>query len=195
MRYVYDNFKNVEIDLRQNSELLTEEFGINILYIRNAKFIRCKCFNDLNKNGDAKCPYCLGTGHLASVQKIKAIESSNIRPYSEESSLFKRNIGVTDQKSEIYYIRQQYNPKERDLILKVTWDKYGNPVDIIKVLEIINVYEMRGDNGRIELNGCVINNRTDLVTPYKKYLSILPKKIIRQINIGEKGVWPLMNKE
>lgn len=194
MNYIYDDFKNVEIDLRYNSELLTSEFGINVLYIRNAKFVRCKCFNDLNKTGDAKCPYCLGTGHLASVQKIKAIESSN-SAYSNLNSLLKTSIGVTDQKNEIYYIRQQYNPKERDLIIKVTWDKYGNPVDIVKVLEITNVYEMRGDNGRVELNGCVINNRTDLVTPYKNYLKILPRKIIRQINIGEKGVWPLMNKE
>ena len=60
--------------------------------------------------------------------------------------------------------------------MKVTWDKHGNPVDIVKVLEIVNVYEMRGDNGRVELNGCVVNDRTDLVRQYKAVLAALPKE-------------------
>lgn len=190
MKYIHDNFKNVEIDLRHDSELLTSEFGIYVLYIRNCKYVRCRCFNDLNKTGEADCPYCLGTGYLASVQKIKAIESSN-SAYADTSSIGKRPIGVTDMKNEVYYIRYQYNPKERDIILKVTWDKNGRPVDILKVLEITNVYEMRGDNGRVELNGCVINNRTDLVVPYRKYLSVIPKKLLYQISNGDKSVWPL----
>ena len=194
MKYVYDDFKNVEIDLRQNTDLLTDEFGIDVLFLKNVKFVRCKCFNDLNKNGDANCPYCLGTGHLASIQKIKTIESSN-GPYSDANSLQKLNIGVSDKKNEIYYIRQQYNPKERDVIIKVTWDKNGYPVDILKVLEIKNVWEMRGDNGRIEVNGCVINDRTDLVSPYKKYLKNIPKKALKAIVNGDKSIWPLMNKE
>lgn len=193
MNYTYDNFRNTEIDLRYNAEILTEEFGINILFLKNIKFVRCRCFNDLNKNGDANCPYCLGTGHLASIQKIKAIESSN-SPYSTNSSLLRQNIGVTDQKNEIYYIRQQYNPKERDVIIKVTWDKHGYPIEIQKVLEIQNVWEMRGDNGRNELNGCVINNRTDLVNSYQKYLNNIPKKALELIVNGEKSIWPLVNK-
>ena len=31
--------RNVEIDLRHDAELLTEEFGINVLYVRNCKFV------------------------------------------------------------------------------------------------------------------------------------------------------------
>ena len=140
---------NVEIDLRHESELLTNEFGIDVLYIRNCKFVRCRCFNDLNKTGDPNCKLCFGTGHFASIEKIKAIESAN-SAYSSDSSITQLPIGVTDQKSEVYYIRHPFVPKERDIILKVTWDKQGYPVDIIKVLEIINVYEMRGDKGRVE---------------------------------------------
>ena len=33
--------------------------------------------------------------------------------------------------------------KERDMILKVTWDKQGYPADVLQVLEITNVYEMQ----------------------------------------------------
>lgn len=181
--------RNVEIDLRHESKILTEEFGIHVLYVRNCKFVKCKCFDDLNKTGDAECPLCLGTGYFASIEKVKAIESSN-SAYSSTNSLTQTPIGVSDQKNEVYYIRQQFNPKERDMILKVTWDKNGNPVDIVKVLEIINVYEMRGDNGRVELNGCVINNRTDLVKPFSDLLRSLPKKAVSQLLKGGKYVWP-----
>jgi len=181
--------RNVEIDLRHDSELLSDEFGINVLYVRNCKFVRCTCFDDLNKVGDPNCKLCMGTGHFASIQKIKAIESSN-SAYSSNNSIKQTPIGVTDQKSEVYYIRHQFNPKERDMILKVTWDKQGNPVDVLKVLEIVNVYEMRGDKGRVELNGCLIDNRTDLVKPFSDVLSSLPKKAVSQLLKGGKYIWP-----
>lgn len=181
--------RNVEINLRHESEVLTGEFGINVLYIRNCKFVRCKCFNDLNKTGDPDCKLCMGTGHFASIEKIKAIESSN-SAYSSESSITQLPIGVTDQKNEVYYIQYPFVPKERDMILKVTWDKQGYPVDIVKVLEIVNIYEMRGDNGRVELNGCLVNDRTDLVKPFSKVLSSLPKKAVAPLLKGGKSIWP-----
>ena len=180
---------NVEINLRYESKTLTNEFGIDVLYIRNCKFVRCKCFDDLNKIGDPNCKLCFGTGHFASIEKIQAIESSN-SAYSSNSSITQLPIGVTDQKNEVYYIRHPFVPKERDMILKVTWDKQGYPIDIIKVLEIINVYEMRGDKGRVELNGCLVNNRTDLVRPFTKVLSFLPRKIVSPLLKGGKSIWP-----
>lgn len=181
--------KNVEINLRHDAKLLTDEFGINVLYIRNCKFVRCTCFNDLNKEGDPDCKLCMGTGHFASIQKIKAIESSN-SAYSSENSLASTNIGASNQKREIYYLQHQYNPKERDMILKVAWDKDGYPVDILQVLEITNVYEMRGDKGRVELNGCLIDSRTDLVKPFTNILASLPKKAVAQLLKGGKSIWP-----
>ena len=184
----YD-LSNVNINLRDESQKLVNEFGLNILYIRNCKFVRCKCFDDLNKTGNPDCPLCFGSGYFASIQKIKVIESSN-SPYSSDNSIKQTPIGVTDQKTEVYYIQQQYTPKERDYILKVTWDKKGNPVDIVKVLEIINVYEMRGDNGRVELNGCIINNRTDLVKTFSDVLSKLPLNGMNAILNGGKYIWP-----
>ena len=180
---------NVEINLRHESKTLINEFGIDVLYIRNCKFVRCKCFDDLNKTGDPNCKLCFGTGHFASIEKIQAIESSN-SAYSSNSSITQLPIGVTDQKNEIYYIRHPFVPKERDMILKVTWDKQGYPIDIVKALEIINVYEMRGDKGRVELNGCLVNNRTDLVIPFTKILSSLPRKVVSPLLKGGKSIWP-----
>lgn len=180
---------NVEINLRNESKNLTNEFGIDILYVRNCKFVRCTCFDDLNKIGDPNCKLCMGTGHFASIQKLKVIESSN-SAYSSDNSITSTPIGITNQKNEVYYVPYKYNPKERDMILKVTWSKNGYPIDILQVLEIINVYEMRGDKGRVELNGCLINNRTDLVRPFSNALSSLPKKAVTQLLKGGKCIWP-----
>lgn len=187
---------NVDIDIRHETELLTGEFGINVLYVRNNKFVRCKCFDDLNKTGDPNCKLCMGTGYFSSIEKVKAIESSN-SAYSSNNSVLQTNVGATDQKNEVYYIRHQFNPKERDVILKVTWDKQGNPVDIVKVLEIVNVYDMRGDKGRSELTGCVINDRTDRVKQYSDLLHKLPKKAVHELLKGGKYIWPskLLSKE
>ena len=123
--------RNVEINLRHEAETLTNEFGINVLYIRNCKFVRCRCFDDLNKTGDPDCKLCFGTGHFASIEKIQAIESSN-SAYSSDNSITQLSIGVTDQKNEVYYIRHPFVPKERDMILKVTWDSQGYPIDKIQ---------------------------------------------------------------
>lgn len=182
--------RNVDIDLRKDASLLTDEFGINVLYVRNCKFVRCKCFDDLNKTGDPNCPLCFGAGYFASIQKLRAIESS-ISPYSSKNNAIQTSIGVTNQKYEVYYLRHMHTPKERDMILKVTWDKNGNPVDVLKVLEVVNVYEMRGDDGRVELNGCVTDDRTDLVQSYTTFLRKLPKKAVAELLKGGKYIWPI----
>lgn len=184
---------NVNINLRQESANLMKEFSINILYIRNCKFVRCKCFDDTNKCGDPNCKLCYGTGYFNSIQKIPAIESStrNTNALSSgRSGLIQTDIGVMNQKTEAYYIQQQYTPKSRDIILKVTWDKQGNPVDVVKVLEISDVYEMRGDNGRVELNSCSISERTDLVRSFDTILKALPHKAFAQLSKGGKCIWP-----
>ena len=68
---------NVDIDLRKEAEGLIKEFSISILYIRNCKFVKCKCFDDINKCGDPNCKLCFGSGYFASMEKIPAIESSS----------------------------------------------------------------------------------------------------------------------
>lgn len=186
---INSEFRNVDIDLRHETRILTEEFGINVLYVRNNKFVKCKCFDDLNKTGDSKCPICHGSGFFNSVQMIPAIESSN-SPYSSTNSIDRLKIGVTDQKNEIYYIQQQYNPKERDFVIKVTWTKDGRPVDVVKVLELINIWDTRGDNGRTEFFACLTNNRTDLVDTFTKTIKSLPHKAIQELLKGGKYIWP-----
>lgn len=181
--------KNVEIDLRHELNLLDSEFGINVLYIRNIKFVRCDCFDDLEKSGNPKCPKCFGSGYFASIQKFKAIESS-ISAYSGNNKVNIQPIGAVDQKDEVYYFEYEALPKEKDFILKVSW-KNNKPIDVIKVLEITNVYEMRGTHGRVEVYGVHVNNRPDEVIKFNKVLHSLPLKAKQILGKGDKFIWPL----
>ena len=183
------DINNVNIDLRHEFDSLNKEFGINVLYVRNCNFVRCTCFDDLNKTGNPKCPLCMGSGYFSSIQKVKAVKSSN-SAYSSDNSITKTSIGAINQTNEIYYFRYDHAPKERDYILKVTWNKHGIPVDIVKVLEIINMHDVRVDNGRAELYGCVVNERPDMVTVFKKILSKLPKKALMLLSNGGCSIWP-----
>ena len=49
---------------------------------------------------------------------------------------------------------------------------------------------MRGDKGRVELYGCIVNDRTDLVKTFDKVLRLLPKKGLAQFLRGGKYIWP-----
>lgn len=181
--------KNVEIDLRHELNLLNSEFSIDVLYIRNAKFVRCDCFNDLEKAGDPKCPKCFGSGYFASIQKFKTIESS-VSAYSSNNKVQVHPIGAIDNKDEVYYFEYETLPKERDFILKVSW-KDGIPIDVIKVLEVVNIYEMRGTHGRVEVYGVHVENKPDEVIKFDRMLKKLPSKAKRILGKGDKFIWPL----
>ena len=182
-------FANVNIDLRHELELLKGSFSIQVLYIRNCKFVRCDCFDDTEKTGNSKCPKCFGSGYFASIQKFNTIESSN-SPYSGNNQINIKPIGATDQKDEVYYFDYTVLPRDRDYILKVTW-KDGLPIDIAQVLEVVNVWEMRGDNGRVEVFGTGVKERPDKVETFNNLLHRLPKKAKKVISAGDKYIWPL----
>ena len=177
------------IDMRAELARLQDEFAIDVLYIRNNKFVKCTCFDDVNKTGRPGCPKCFGSGYFASVQKFRAIESS-ISAYSGANKTTPMPVGAIDYKEEVFYMDYRVNPAQRDYILKVSW-KDGLPVDVIKVHEISNVYEMRGDSqGRVEVFGCHITNRPDAVRQFDDFLKKLPRKALRVLKRGDKFIWP-----
>lgn len=178
---------NVDINIRNQFSGLKKEFGIDVLYIRNNKFVRCTCFNDTEKTGDPRCKKCFGSGYFASVQKFNTMESSS-SPYS--GRIQSTPIGAVDSKEEIYYFDYTVVPKERDFILKVSW-KNNKPVDVIRVLEITNVYEMRGNNGRIETFGTGVKNRPDVVKQFNNMLKMFPVKALTVLEKGGKYIWPM----
>lgn len=177
----------VNIDLREETAGLINQNGIDILYVRQQRFVRCTCFDDLNKTGDPKCQKCFGSGYFTSIQKIRSFKSSNV-PYSSSNAIASTNVGEINQKNELYYFNHNVLPQPKDLILKVTW-KNGIPVDVLEVLEIVAVNEFRADNGRIELFATMIDLRTDLYSSFNKSIKQMPVKGLNQLARGGKYIW------
>lgn len=180
--------KNVNIDLRKQLDSLDDSFSIDVLYIRNNKFVRCSCFDDVEKTGDTNCKRCFGSGYFASVQKFRTIESST-GPYGGNNKIQVHPIGAIDRKEEVCYFDYSVLPKERDFVLKVSW-KNGKPVDVLKVLEVSGIYEMRGDSGRMEVYGAVVTNRPDSVTKFNTMLKGFSNKALYVLGKGGKYIWP-----
>lgn len=174
---------DIPIDMRSEFENILEEFGIDVLFVRNQKFVRCTCFDDVNKTGDPKCQKCFGNGYFASIQKIKTFKSSN-----GFGKFVQTDIGQIVQNASIFYMNYKMLPKERDMILKVTW-KNGFPIDVLEVLEINAINEARGDRGRVEYYGATVSSRTDLVNLFSKALRELPRAGQAELLKGGKYIW------
>lgn len=177
------NDLDIPINLRDESHAIIEQFGIDVLFVKNQKFVRCTCFDDVNKTGNPKCPKCFGSGYFASIQKIKTFKSSN-----GFGKFVQTDVGQVIQNSDIFYMSHKILPKERDMILKVTW-KNGYPIDVLEVLEVNAVNELRGDNGRTEYYGVTVSSRTDLVKQFSKTLRELPRAGQAELLKGGKYIW------
>jgi hypothetical protein len=178
---------NYNIDLRKEIELLQNDFSIDILYIRNTKYIRCKCFNTLYNAGDPSCNICFGNGHLTSVEKMKDITQSA----SSVGDMRTTNLGSMEKGNSVHYLKYDTLPRVRDIILIAGWDRTGCPTDILKVYEIVGVDDVRGDKGRVEFYTVNAKVRPDLLTQSKEKINMLPygaKKILAE---GKRYVWPL----
>jgi hypothetical protein len=177
---------NVDINLRQELDSLNHEFGISVLYIRNCKFVRCSCFDDIEKTGNPDCKRCYGSGYFASIQKFRTIQNA---VSSNSSNIDIKPIGAVDTKEEIFYFDYKVVPKERDFILKVTW-KGNRAIDVVRVFEVTGVYEMRGDNGRVEVFGVHVDNRPDAVKDFNNVIKRFPDRAMNILGKGGRYIWP-----
>lgn len=179
------------IDLRKEIIDMISEYGLDMLYIRDSKYINCKCYNPLYKTGDSKCPICLGFGKLTIIQKIKAIYDNN---YFSSGSVTNNGVGLTYKDSVTLYTDNTIIPKPGDKVYIVGWNKSNVPDDVHRVYIIDNIDEVRLDNGRVE--GYVVNLklRTDLLIAAQKSFSQLSRVARLTLSVGGKYIWPYNSK-
>lgn len=153
-----------DIDLRKELDYLIENYGVNVLYIRSSKYIKCKCYDELYKAGNSRCKLCLGTGKLTSIEPTK-IFFNNEKYYSYLSHGGKYNTIVGE-----FILKYNIAPKFNDRILIVGSNKYNLVTDVKKVYLISNVNEVRCDNGRVEFYEVNVSTDDTLINKYNKYI-------------------------
>lgn len=176
----------VKIDLREEFELLQNEFSLSILLIRNNNDTRCKCYDPLHRDGNRDCKMCGGTGKISSIEKINVIHQNA----NKDSNVKLTEIGLSITNTINFYINRKYFPKVQDQILIVGFDKNGLPIDIKKNCTIVSVQEVRGDSGRNEFFQVYAKYSPDKIKVDQKRLNSIPYEYKKKLAEGKKYVWP-----
>lgn len=137
------NLKN--INLRKEVDYILNNFGIKVLYVRNSKYARCSCYDELYKSGNIKCKKCLGSGKLTTLE-VMTMFISDDKYYSKLSAAGKYNASIGKA-----ITRHNKDIAFNDFIL-IVGSANNIVTDVKTVYRINNVNNVRCDNGRIEYN-------------------------------------------
>lgn len=176
----------VKIDLREEFDLLQNEFSLSILLIRNNNDTRCRCYDPLHRDGNRNCKMCGGSGKISSIEKINVIHQNA----NKDNNVKLTEIGLSITNTISFYIDRKHFPKVQDQILIVGFDKNGLPVDIKKSCTIVSVQEIRGDNGRNELFQVYGKYSPDKIKVDQKRLNSIPLEHKKKLVEGKKYIWP-----
>ena len=171
------NYSNVAVstqtNLRKEFLKLQNDFSLNILYIRASKFIKCTCYNNLYKSGDANCPMCFGRGYLNSIQMVRAIKGA--ASYEQVGKIISQ-IGVITKDNELVYMANEVVPNISDLIVVTKYNSDNEPVEAHSVFDVQTAIPVHGDHGRIEFYAVVTKIRSDKQKAVNKMIKGLDKK-------------------
>ena len=192
--YSYDDISNIEkdmedIDLRKEVEMLIEEYGVEMLYIRNNRKLKCRCYNNRTKDGDTNCKICGGSGFVSILERVKGIYQN----YDETGFVRETEVGDVTSNTVIFYFNEKTVPVVGDRILLVAYDRTTSipvPININKSMSIISVDPIRGDRGRIESYKCFAKYAPEKITLDQKRLNCIPLKDKKKIMKGVKYTWP-----
>lgn len=175
-----------DVNLRIELDKMIDSYGLKALYIRENKFARCRCYNQLHRSGDPNCRICSGFGHLTAIETARFIYDNN---YFRDGESENKALGVTSNESVILYMSNKTRPKTKDRIYITNW--IGPiPEEISRVYIITSVDEMRMDNGRVEGYTVTAKQRTDLLRSANDTLNSLDRKAKAELGKGGRHIWP-----
>lgn len=160
----------LDISLREELNSLVESLGVNVLYIRNNKKIRCKCYEEKYKSGNPSCPACYGSGSITVMEKIRTVYDNGT---STKDKLINNGIGLIHDDEIHFYCRFNIAPKVSDLICITGWDG-DKPEEIKRVYQIKSCDEMRFDRGRIEGYFLMGKLKPDMASRIQAVLNKMP---------------------
>ena len=139
------------VDLRKEFDGIIKEFGRHYLLVRNDKTQRCSCVDTLYNTAKDKCPICLGTGYINSVEKLAGRDTVAAVPETLPRMITNTEIGNMAVPSRRFYFYYDTMPKRQDLVIVCGWNGNKPIIDeYTEIYEINHVEPKRADNGRIE---------------------------------------------
>lgn len=176
-----------KINLREQFELLQNQFSISIFIIRKNKLTKCKCYNPLHRTGDANCKICGGSGMLNTIEKIEAIQQT----MDTEDALQNTELGIVVSDLMCFYINHKDIPFEKDELLIVGYNEKKIPIDIKENYIIQSVQPLKGDNGRIELYKVFAKKSQERIQINQKRFNSIPIQQKIKLMQGKKFTWKM----
>lgn len=184
-----NNFFN-KIDVREEIGYILTYNSIKILYVRNNKTTRCKCFNQLHQSGDSKCIMCGGSGVLSSAEIIDTFQNPSSMDDSLRISGEKNtDIGRANLYSKTFYFKHNIFPSTGDKIIIVGFDSNNIPIEVKESLYIGICREVRGFNGRIEMFKTICRSSPQSTTLDQKRLNSIKNSDKVNLMKGVKYQW------
>jgi hypothetical protein len=108
-------FMNNGFDLERQVRAFFQGFPF-ILVIKDKLKFHCVCFDEAFQTFDLKCPYCLGTGFIPSVERHRAYNHSNLRTTMLPTLIQVSEESQVGSEYRVFYVLPEATPEENDMV-------------------------------------------------------------------------------
>lgn len=115
------------IDLAQEFRKILDEYGTDVLVLKQEKKLFCECYNEVTQEASRECPVCLGLGYSFVAERHKTRAEGAVGATQLINLLKQEEIGDVMGGDRKYYFSPDMKANEKDLIVEVDWDQYGRP--------------------------------------------------------------------
>ena len=117
----------VSFDLKKEFDDIINEYGHYVLVLRKDRRTYCSCYNEVTREANRTCPYCLGLGYNYVAEKHRVRSEDESDPTSLNRLMMNKGVGHVVADDRRYFVRTNCHVESKDLFLEVDWDSYGRP--------------------------------------------------------------------
>lgn len=116
------------MDLEKEFRKILDQYGTDVLALKQDKRLRCSCFNEVTQEASRECPLCLGFGYSYVAEKHR-VRSEDVMITQEMVNVLKTSqIGGYMTGDRRFFTAPELNASEKDLFILVDWDQAGRPI-------------------------------------------------------------------
>jgi len=168
---------NVDINLREEFNTLTDDYGYYALLIRKSEMNCPICSSQEGQQYSGVCPSCLGIGRRIKIERIKLLGQQAAQVIATPNNSVYTNVGDIYSDAKAYYVKYDINPHVGDFIYEVSFDKFDRVVNLHGCYKIEYSEPYRMDNGRSEYKICSTHRENTNITIKEGMLKELMKRL------------------
>lgn len=117
---------------------ILEQYGHNVLVVRQSKKLKCSCWTEKYQEADKECPVCFGLGTVPVIEKHTVRSQTMTIPQTLPRAVSDLSLGSMEYSGNAYYMRPDIPISVGDLIVEVDWSATGKPIYTGDTLSEVN---------------------------------------------------------